>query len=266
PGGAETNIVLDRPGEEERVLQDHAKAAAQVVQVHLADIDAVNAYSAFLDIVKAHEQRDDGGLPRAGMADDSHGFTRLDDKGDVAQDPVESFCLTGAVPVAAGFRHRLIAVCAFKLAVGEPDVVELNPSDALRLARLRRRGDLHRRIQQFEDTLAGRHGRLQDVVLVAQILYGAEEALRVLHERGQHADGDGAAKHTESAEINHHGDGHAGKDFNHRVVERVGHDRVFEGVHVLGVDAVKAAVGAPFAVEKLQHHHAGDMFLKIGID
>ena len=35
---------------------------------------------------------------------------------------------------------------------------------------------------------------------------------------------------------------------------------------MLGIDAVKAAVGALLAVEELQHHHPGDVFLKIGID
>ena len=77
---------------------------------------------------------------------------------------------------------------------------------------------------------------------------------------------DGAAKDAHAAEPDDHGNGHAGKDFHHRVVERVGHDGVFEGVHVLGVDAVKAAVGALFAVEKLQHHHAGDVLLQIRVD
>ena len=55
---------------------------------------------------------------------------------------------------------------------------------------VRRVHDLRRGIEQLEDALAGGHGRLQDVVLVAQVLNGPPEALRVLDEHGEHADGD----------------------------------------------------------------------------
>ena len=47
--------------------------------------------------------------------------------------------------------------------------------------------DFHGRVQQFEDAFAGGHGRLQNVVLLAEIHDGAEKTLRVLHERDQHA-------------------------------------------------------------------------------
>src|SRR5271169_2198882 len=44
------------------------------------------------------------------------------------------------------------------------------------------------RVEQFENTLRARHGRLQNVVFVAQVLDGPEETLRVLDEsnRGTH--------------------------------------------------------------------------------
>src|SRR6516225_4571796 len=54
--------------------------------------------------------------------------------------------------------------------------------------------DCHRRVEQLEDALGARHGRLQDVVLVAQILDGAEEALRVLNEGNRRAYGDRAVE------------------------------------------------------------------------
>src|SRR5580765_1817379 len=168
--------------------------------------------------------------------------------------------------VAGNLRSRLVVVSHFMLAVGEPYVIKLNASLANSFLRQRRRENLNRCIQQLENALAGRHGALQDVVFVAQVLDGTEEALRVLHKSHEHADGYSAAKHAESAEPDHHGNGHARKDFHHRVIERVGHDGVFESVHVLGVDLVKAAVGALFAVEKLQHHHAGDVLLQVRVD
>src|SRR5579871_183436 len=160
----------------------------------------------------------------------------------------------------------MAVIIGFHFAIGEPYVIKLNPARAFSLLRQSRRSDFNRSIQQFKNALAGCHGALKNVVLVAQVLDRAEETLRVLHERSEHADGDSAAEDAESAKINHHGNGHAGKDFHHRIVERVSHDGVFIRVHVLGVDAVKAAVGAPFTIEKLQHHHAGDVLLQIGVD
>ena len=47
-------------------------------------------------------------------------------------------------------------------------------------------------VEQLEDALAGGHGCLQDVVFVAEVLDGAEEALRVLDEGDEDAEGDRA--------------------------------------------------------------------------
>ena len=47
-------------------------------------------------------------------------------------------------------------------------------------------------VEQSEDALAGCHGCLEDVVFVAEVLDGTEEALRVLNEGDEHAEGDGA--------------------------------------------------------------------------
>ena len=40
-------ILFDRSGEQEGVLQHHAEAAAQLGQVHVADIDAVDGMAPF---------------------------------------------------------------------------------------------------------------------------------------------------------------------------------------------------------------------------
>ena len=44
--------------------------------------------------------------------------------------------------------------------------------------RMRGRNDLRLGVEQLEDALAGGHGGLQDVVLVAEVLNGPQEALR----------------------------------------------------------------------------------------
>ena len=58
-------------------------------------------------------------------------------------------------------------------------MVELDAAAARRLLRDRRRRDFDLRIQQLEDAFAGGHRRLQDVVLLAQVLNRTEEALRI---------------------------------------------------------------------------------------
>ena len=69
------------------------------------------------------------------------------------------------------------------------------------------RDNFRLRIEQLEDALAGGHRGLQNVVLVAQVLDGPEEALRILDERDQHAEGDGVPQHSEAAEPDDQRDG-----------------------------------------------------------
>ena len=109
---------------------------------------------------------------------------------------------------------------------------------------------------QLEDALAGGHGRLQDVVFLAQILNGAEEALRVLDEGDEHAERDGTAHNAASADPDHQGDRDGTEYFDHRIVEGVCQDGVFEGDHVRAVDGFEVIVGALLAVEELHHAHA----------
>src|SRR5262249_27623149 len=113
PARAEADVAFDGAGEEERVLQNHAKAPAEVVELQLADIDPVNANCAFLDVIKAHEQGDDGGFSRAGMADNGNGLAGFDGEGDITKHPVEGLCLAffAAVAVAAYAYGRLSGRC-----------------------------------------------------------------------------------------------------------------------------------------------------------
>ena len=84
----EANVVSHGAGEEERVLQHHAVAPPQFGQVHVADVDAVDANRALLHVVEAQQQRDDGGLARAGVADDRDRVARIDGERNIAQHPV----------------------------------------------------------------------------------------------------------------------------------------------------------------------------------
>ena len=80
--------------------------------------------------------------------------------------------------------------------IGEPDVAELDFA-ARRPYRMDGASEATAAIgssSKLEDAFGGGHGRLQDVEFFAQVLNRPEEALRVLHERDQHADGDRAAE------------------------------------------------------------------------
>ena len=86
-------------------------------------------------------------------------------------------------------------------------MIKLNPSRSLRPFRDRRRRDVNLCIQQLEHALARRHRRLQDVVLLAQILNRTEEPLRILHERDQHAERRHAPDHVVPTEPDDAGNG-----------------------------------------------------------
>ena len=153
-----------------------------------------------------------------------------------------------------------------QLLIGKPDVAEFDAVGAVARARMRGAHNFRLGIEQLEDALAGGHGGLQDVVLVAQVLNGPPEALRVHVEHGQHADGDRAGQHAESAAPDHQRNGNHREQIDRRVVERVGKDRVFERDHVLAVDGFEVVEGALFAVEELHHRHAADVFLGKAVD
>ncbi len=62
-----------------------------------------------------------------------------------------------------------------------------------------RRSDLCRRIEQLKHSLASRHGGLQDIVLIAQVLDRAKKTHPVLGEREQSSHREGPAANVESA-------------------------------------------------------------------
>src|SRR5215469_11716086 len=167
-------------------------------------------------------------------------------------------------------------------------MVEFDAPGTFRLLRHDGRFDIYRCIEQFENALRRSHGRLQDVVFVAEILDGTEKTLRILRERNQDPQRGPGRNRVDREEVlgslknqrtNHdvlnrlfaavpdnrrHGD--CRENFYYWVVDRVSHNRVFEGDHVTGVNVGKLAEGALFAVEQLQHQHPGNGFLQVRVD
>jgi hypothetical protein len=145
-------------------------------------------------------------------------------------------------------------------------VIELNAAGSFRCLGDGGGCDLSRCIEELENPLTGSHGRLQDVVLFAEILDGPEEALGILDKRNQNAQRGRAADDVVAAEPDDTSDCDRREDFDHRIVNGVRQDRVFERVHVDGIHFGKLVEGAFFAIEQLQHNHAAHVLLQVCVD
>ena len=83
---AKADIVGDGAAEEVRILQDDAQRAAQVVLADVAHVDAIVDDAALMHIVEAVDEVGDGGLARAGGADESDLLAGFGVKGDIVED------------------------------------------------------------------------------------------------------------------------------------------------------------------------------------
>src|SRR5579884_384781 len=125
PTRAQADVLRNRPGKEERVLQNNAEALAQLLQIMLADVYTINQNASMLDIIEAHHQADAGGLAGPGMSDDGRRLVRLDGKRHAAQDP---FDVLHRGKVSAGGTGNARPLLIREFLIGKPDVAELDPS------------------------------------------------------------------------------------------------------------------------------------------
>ena len=205
------------------------------------------------------------------MPDNGDSLARFNDKADVPQHPVWFQQWLRGVGSSIFRRPCPLPILAItgvdrNVPIRKPDMIKFNAARTFWLLRDCGRSDLHRRIQQLKNTLAGSHGRLQDVVFLAEVLNGPEESLRVLDECRQNSDGSGAANYVVATKPDDTRNGDRGKDFDHGVVDGMGHNGVFEGVHVAGVDVGKLCECPLLTIKELQDHHSADMLLQIRID
>src|SRR6266852_1423155 len=143
---------------------------------------------------------------------------------------------------------------------------KLDASRAFSILREGRRSDLHRRVHQFKNALTRGHRRLKDVVLLAQILDGAEKTLRILHEGNQYSQCCRASDDIVPAKPNDGCDCDGRQDFNDWIIKSVSEDSVLERLHMHCIGSRKLFECAAFAIEQLQHHHAGYVLLQKGVD
>src|SRR5690349_8915065 len=69
------NVIGNRIGKKENILQHHANLAAERFELVFPDVVAVNTDFAAVQLIKTVEQVDDGRLSRAGRPYDGDGFT-----------------------------------------------------------------------------------------------------------------------------------------------------------------------------------------------
>src|SRR5450755_4307799 len=143
--------------------------------MEVVDVDAANSNGSALNVVEAEQQVCQGGLAGSGVSDHGDGLAGGNAETDIAQNPVLAD-------------------------VREPDVVELDGDGSWRKGlRAGRRDDAGLGVEQFENTLGGGHGSLEDIVFFAEVLDGPEEAQSILKKRDQHAEGQGALPDAEAA-------------------------------------------------------------------
>ena len=77
-GPTVSEVIPDRAPKQERVLKHDSKVFAQCPDRQVAHIDVVNRDAAFLRVVEAAQQVDEGGLARATATDDPDHLARFD--------------------------------------------------------------------------------------------------------------------------------------------------------------------------------------------
>ena len=80
---AVADVLRDGAGEEDRLLRHEADLRAQLLLRHLAHVHAVHQDAAAVDVVEARNQVDQGGLARAGAADDRGHLARAAPERDI---------------------------------------------------------------------------------------------------------------------------------------------------------------------------------------
>src|SRR5579862_3983447 len=110
--------------------------------------------------------------------------------------------------------------------------------------RLGRRVDLDRSVDQLKHALGCSHGPLKDVVLLAQILDGAEESKAVLEKRHQDTEAQCAAATAESSISQQQRQRQHSQELHHRIKPAVSGDGVLKSLHVIAINTVEFGAAA----------------------
>jgi len=134
---AEGDVLPHRGREEERILRNHADRAPQRVELHSANIGAVERDAPRRDVVEARQERRERRLPGTGVPDERDGAAGR----DLEVDPVQ---------------HR-----PARRVLERDALVAHEPVTCRKLARVGRIRDVLRLVDHLEDSLAGRRRALR---------------------------------------------------------------------------------------------------------
>src|SRR5207244_2904379 len=84
-GAPEGDVLAHRCGEQERVLRDNTDRATERDELQVAHVETVDENAAVRRIVEARQERGEGRLARAGVADQRDRPSRLDLEFDVLE-------------------------------------------------------------------------------------------------------------------------------------------------------------------------------------
>ena len=275
-------VLHHRAGEEVGVLQNDAQRVAQIGLLDLVDVNTVVTDLAIVDIVEAVDEVGDGGLARAGGADEGQLLAGLGVEGDVVQNRlfrrvaevdveeahVAHQASVGERAVVVGMLPRPHACALAALLDGA--VFLLAGVDQRHIALV----GLRLFIQQGKETVRARQAHDDHVHLVGYLADGAGELLGHVEEGHDDADAKGHAGDADVGDVRQHQRAaDQGDDDVHDVadVAQKRHQHVGKAVAVAGVvedlavDLVKALLGPVLVTEDLDHLLAGHHLFHKGL-
>ena len=210
---AEADVLGDGGAEEERVLVDDADVPAQVGQLQVADVLAVDEHGAAAGVVEPRHEVGERRLAAAGVADEGDGVTGRDLEAHASQhrpvDVAEPDVVEGD---GAGRPRGLHRARGDELRRRQPERVP----QRLRVRLLRH---LERRVQHFVDPLAAGDRPLRQAGEPADDLRRVHEHHQVAVEGDQRAEAEVPLDHLPAAVVQQEGDGEVGDEGDERDVD-----------------------------------------------
>ena len=199
-GPAEADVLGDRRAEEERVLVHDADVPAQVGQLQVAHVLAVDEHGAAARVVEPRHEIGQGRLAAASVADERDGVAGRDLEAHASQhrpvDVAEPDVVEGDGTGGAGGLDG----------AGGDELRRRQPERVPQRLRVRLLRHLERRVQHFVDALAAGDRPLRQPGEPADDLRRVHEHHQVDVERDQRAEAEAPVDHLASAVIQQEGD------------------------------------------------------------
>ena len=150
--------------------------------------------------------------------------------------------------------------------VGEGDVLEPDlAADVQQLDRVRRVGHGARRVQEAVDALGRGHRGLHDVVLLRELEDRPEELLHELPEGEERPHRELPLEDQVAAGGEQSGAGRRPREVDGRLEGAHGPDRALVGAVEVRVEVVERAERGRLSGEELDHRHAGERLVEVGV-